>query len=108
MELKFEVTYDTAHQVRDMLDAALIAGLTTVIVDLTRSTFIDTSGLRELVMANRLAATRHATLKIVPSPVIRRRLELTALDQIIPVSSSVAEALMAASASGDKPDPLVQ
>jgi anti-sigma B factor antagonist len=93
VELPFEISYDNAQQVSIALASALIAGVTTMIVNLADSTFMDTSGIREIVKTYKLAAARQATLKIVASPHIRRLLELTAIDQIIPINSSVSEAL---------------
>lgn len=103
VELPCEISYNNASYISARLTLALRApGVTTVIADLTNSTFIDTAGIREMAVAHRLAAARQAILRIVAAPLIRRRLSLTALDQIIPVGSNLAEVLGARSTPKDE------
>jgi anti-anti-sigma factor len=95
VEMPAEISYSNASFVRARLTVALLApGVTTVVANLANSTFIDSAGIREMAMAHRLAATKQAVLRIVAAPIIRRRLSLTALDQIIPVSSSLTDLLL--------------
>jgi anti-anti-sigma factor len=93
VDLPAEISYDNAVLVRSRLALAFRPGVRTVIANLSKSEFIDTSGIREMALAHKLAETNHVLLRIVAPPLIRRRLSLTCLDQIIPVSSSLAEVL---------------
>jgi anti-anti-sigma factor len=93
VDLPAEISYDNAVLVRSRLTLAFRPGVTMVIANLSRSEFIDTSGIREMAMAHKLAETRQVVLRIVAPPLIRRRLALTCLDRIIPVSSSLTEVL---------------
>lgn len=60
-----EVSYYTASQVHDELMAALEPGVTTVILDLTLTTFFDSSGLGEIAIARSLAAAYRIGLRVV-------------------------------------------
>ena len=46
-----EVEYDNAWQVRQQLAAALASGAAAVVADLTSTTFCDTAGVQEMVLA---------------------------------------------------------
>lgn len=54
----------------------------TLVIDLGELTFMDSSGLRALVMADERARERQARLAIVPGPPsVRRVFEITKLDE---------------------------
>jgi len=60
--------YSSARIHEDVL-AALEPGVSTVIMDLTRTTHCDTAGLGKIALARRLATSRHIGLRIVIPPV---------------------------------------
>jgi anti-sigma B factor antagonist len=74
----------------------------TLIVDLNRVTFIDSSGLGALVGAARRAAAHGGSLHAVCArPPTRRLLWLTGVDRLIPLAATVDGALMFLAASWD-------
>jgi anti-anti-sigma factor len=65
VSLPGEVSYYNATQVHDELMAALEPGVTTVILDLTLTTFFDSAGLGKIAIARRLATAYHIDLRVV-------------------------------------------
>jgi len=63
-----------------------------VIADMTATTFCDTTGARELLLAHHKATADANELQIVmpPSANIRRLCELTGLDQVLAIYPSLA------------------
>jgi anti-sigma B factor antagonist len=68
VSLPGEISYYTAPQVHDELLAALEPGVTTVILDLTLTTFFDSAGLAKITVARELAAAYHIDLRVVVPP----------------------------------------
>jgi len=65
-----------------------------IVVVLSECTFIDSSALQALVRAQRAARVTGSALSVVaPSQPARRVLEVAALDRVIPVFETVAEAI---------------
>lgn len=65
-----------------------------VIVDLSECTFLDSSALRALVVAHRAADAAHGRLElIVTSPIIRRVLEVSALDSLLGLHETLDDAI---------------
>jgi len=76
----------------------------TLIVDLNRVAFIDSSGLGALVGVARRAAAHGGSLHAVCArPQTRRLLWLTGVDRRIPLAATVDGALMCLAASEDAP-----
>lgn len=75
-----EIDLAAEEPLRDVLERACDAGTAVVVVDLTATTFVDSTALGLLVAAFRRLDARGARLRVVavPGPV-RRALELTAL-----------------------------
>ncbi len=67
---------------RDAFDAAG-DDHTTVVVDLTELTFIDSTGISELLRANRRLRPRGGIVLRSPTDLVRRVLEITAADHLI-------------------------
>jgi anti-anti-sigma factor len=88
-----EVDLATADRLREALRSEL-SSAQRLLVDLQACTFIDSVGLSVLVEAARNAKLGgEAEIAIVsPSPAVRRLLELTQLDSLIPVFESGAGA----------------
>lgn len=78
-----EVDFTSAGPMQATLTAMLLPGGGTVVVDLSRVTFIDSSGLGVLVQAHRTARERDTRLLVVASPPVRKLLRLTALDTVL-------------------------
>jgi anti-anti-sigma factor len=65
VSLPGEVSYHSSAQVHEELMAALEPGVTTVILDLTMTTFFDNTGLGKIALARRLASAYHIDLRVV-------------------------------------------
>jgi len=87
-----------APQLRDRLGAALDAGSSGIVVDLTKTSFLDSTALGVLLGAvKRLRGGDGRIQLVVPRPELRRIFEITLLDQVLPLAETRAEALAAVS-----------
>ncbi len=75
------------------LMAALWAGASVVVADLTGTVFCDGAGARMLAEAHREATARAAELRIAASWRVRRVLVLVRLDDVLPVYPTLSAAL---------------
>jgi anti-sigma B factor antagonist len=68
-----------------------------VVVDMTGTTFCDSSGLRMLIVARDRAKAGGCTLRIVirPDSSVARSLAILGMDRMLPIYASVADALPA-------------
>ena len=67
-----------------------------IILDLSGVSSIDSAGIGELVLLRSWAQSRNADLKWAsPSPLVRELLDLTHVDSILEIHSSLSEALAA-------------
>ena len=86
----------------EALRAALLAaadGHDTLVVDMTRTRFCDSSGLHVLIAAHRRAGAEGRTvLLVIPGTAVLRVFALTGMDRVIPNFTSLAEALAQAPA----------
>jgi anti-anti-sigma factor len=87
-----EIDFTSAGPVQATLSAMVLPGGGTVVVDLSRVTFIDSSGLGVLVQAHRGAQERDTRLLVVASPPVRKLLSLTALDTVLETYDDLAAA----------------
>ena len=77
-----EIDLATAPSLRRELETLIAEAHSPAIVDLSAVTFIDASGLSELVAAKRTVAHTDVDIVLVdPSPTCRRILEITGLDR---------------------------
>ncbi|HEU5385292.1 MAG TPA: STAS domain-containing protein [Streptosporangiaceae bacterium] len=93
--LPAEIDITNAEEVFDRICTALEPGVITVIADMTATTFCDSSGVRQLLLAHKNASASGTQLRFtVPaaSPV-RRILAFTGADQVIAVYPSLDEAV---------------
>lgn len=70
----------------------------TLIIDLSGATYLDSAGLSALLSANKKLSTRDAKLYVIAPrscPGVRRVLEITRIDTIIPVYESLEDVLSA-------------
>jgi anti-sigma B factor antagonist len=100
-----EIDISTAPQLRERLFELADHG-GTLIVDLNRVTFIDSTGLSALVGASQRAIEYGGSLYAVCSqPQPRRLLWMTGVDKRIPLTATVAGALMLHEASRGNSSP---
>lgn len=92
-----EIDFTSTGPLQATLNAMILPGGGTVVVDLGGVDFIDSSGLGALVQANRIANERDTRLILVPSPAVRRLLRVTALDTVLETAADLpaAEAVAA-------------
>jgi anti-sigma B factor antagonist len=102
VSLPGEISYHTASQVHDELVAALEPGVTTVIIDLTMTTFFDSAGLAKLAVGRRLATAYHIDLRVVvpPASPLTGFLASSGFDRMLAIYPTLREALIAPRASG--------
>lgn len=91
LEATGEFDLANAKELRSSLAQSLRDRPEVVLVDMTEVTFISSVGLSLLVEAHAVATP--GTLRIVTGTVARRAIELTRLDQVLSVYSSIDEAL---------------
>ena len=90
----------------EALRAALLQaanGHGTLVVDMTRTQFCDSSGPHTLIAAHKRAeAEGREVLLVIPSPTVLRVFVLTGMDRVIPNVTSLPEAMVrtAATANG--------
>lgn len=83
----------TCAGLKQALDAEVAAGPALLVVDLSRLTFMDSWALHTVLVAGqRLRRAGGALALAAPSGVVRRILEISGADTLVPVAGSVAEA----------------
>ena len=96
-----EVDITNAPELRSVLLEAAGHGHGTLVVDMTRTRFCDSSGLHTLLAAHKRAQADggELLLAITAAPVLRV-LAVTAIDRMIPTFASLDQALARTSANG--------
>lgn len=96
--LPSEIDVTNSAEVNGQLTAVLSPGVGTVIADLTSTSFCDSSGVHAIVAAHERAAARDVALRLAVSPgsSVRRVLQLTGADHVVPVFATVEEAIQGA------------
>jgi anti-sigma B factor antagonist len=94
VSVRGEVDNDTAPQLRDALSAAFGGGASRVVVDLTETDFLDSSGLGALVGVSKQNADRGPLVLVCPKPNLRKLFEISRLDEVLPVHDTLAAALV--------------
>ncbi len=81
-----ELNATNAAGFRDEARAALTDAVTTLDVDLSSTTFLDSSGLGALIALHKTMATRGGCLRILkPTPTVLQILELTRLHRVLEI-----------------------
>jgi anti-sigma B factor antagonist len=89
-----EIDVTNAGALRSALLKAAASGPSTLVVDMTRTQFCDSSGPHALFAAQQIAeAEGRQVLLVVTSPLVLRIFALTEVDRLIPSFTSLAEAL---------------
>ena len=92
--LPAEIDMANADRAGADLQAAFAPGVTTVVADMTATTFCDSRGIHALVLAHQRAAASGAELRlVVPSTCVLRVLGLLGLDRWLAIYPSLQEAL---------------
>lgn|ERR687897_275276 len=87
-----------APELRDRLGAAVDAGDSGIVVDLTQTSFLDSTALGVLLGAvKRLRGGDGRIQLVVSRPELRRIFEITLLDQVMPLAETRGDALAAVS-----------
>jgi anti-anti-sigma factor len=88
-----EIDIANAEDVRDTLLAVLNQGITTLIVDMTRTTFCACAGAAAFARAQQRARASGAQVRLVArAPIVRRLLAITSADHLTPVFDSLSAA----------------
>lgn len=95
-----EVDLLTAGDVEAAITAGVAAAASTLVIDLTEVSFLDSAGLAVLARSQMKAGERIPLLIVVTHPAVLTPLRLTGMDKICTIFDTVADAL----ASG--PDPV--
>jgi anti-sigma B factor antagonist len=89
-----ELDLFTAGRVKSGIDEAAAVGADTVVIDLSESSFIDSTALGVLVQeTKRLEGRGHSLVLVTNDPRTRRVLELTGLDRVLLTYATLHDAL---------------
>jgi anti-sigma B factor antagonist len=87
-----EIDITNSGEVCDLLLSVIRQDPDTITADLARTTFCDSAGIHAIVRANRQARSRGAELRLaVGQSPVNRVLELSGLDQVMPVYRDVQQ-----------------
>jgi anti-sigma B factor antagonist len=94
VSLRGEVDLYTAPAFERDLQNAIQLGATRVIVDLSETTFFDSSGLDVLMSGRKRLSERGGEISVICSdPKIQKVFEITRLDRVISIHRAIAQAL---------------
>ena len=97
-----EIDLFTAPELKAVLSEAVEAGRTRIVVDLTETTFLDSTALGVLIGAVKRLRSRDGVLTIVNTDAnIAKTFEITGLDQIFTIRATRDEAIRALDASNE-------
>jgi anti-sigma B factor antagonist len=97
VELPAEIDVTNSEQVYQQLVAVLAPGVDTVVADMTATIFCDSSGVHAIMHAYETAGASDVRIRLAvsPSTSVRRVLQLIGVSRLIPVYSTLEEALAA-------------
>jgi anti-sigma B factor antagonist len=92
-----EVDLSNVDEIRTTLVDAVVHETECLILDLSETSYLDSTGIRLLFeLAERLAGRRQQMRLVVSdAALVRRVIELTQLDQRVPIDATVAQAIEA-------------
>jgi anti-sigma B factor antagonist len=94
LTLPAEIDVTNAREVAQQLAVTLRPGATSVIADLTATSFCDSAGIRAIAAACMQAAESGIELRLaVPSPAVLRVITLTGLDRSLAIYPTLEQAL---------------
>jgi anti-sigma B factor antagonist len=98
-----EIDLFTAPELKQRVTDLIDAGTTQLVIDLTPTTFLDSTGLGVLIGAVKRLRSRHGDLVIVNTDeTIAKTFEITGLDQIFTIRSTREEAVAAFTGAGGR------
>jgi anti-anti-sigma factor len=86
LALTGELDIDSASKLEEAVREVCASG-TDLVIDLRKVTFMDSTGLRVLIVAGTLCEEMGNELRIVPGEDIQRILEISGLDRVLPFTS---------------------
>jgi anti-anti-sigma factor len=86
LALTGELDLDSANRLEEAVREVCASGAG-LVIDLRKVTFMDSTGLRVLIVAATLCEEKGHELRIVPGEDIQRILEMSGLDQVLPFTS---------------------
>ena len=93
LSLSGELDLSGEAEVAPALDHVVASGARTVVIDLRELTFIDSSGIRALIAAQRRCAAARCPLYVVPGPApVRRVLALCGVEERFALLDDPADA----------------
>lgn len=100
--LPVEIDAVCAGRVAEDLAEALADGVSVLVADMSGTAFCDSSGVRSLVRAYRMAQANGTELRlVVPSAAVRRVLELMGVDELLGVYQTLGAAMAGAPSGAD-------
>jgi anti-sigma B factor antagonist len=102
LAVRGEIDLFTAPELKQVLAESIEAGRIRIIVDLTETTFLDSTALGVLIGAVKRLRSRHGALAIVNiDENIAKTFEITGLDQIFTIMATRDEAIDAVAPAHD-------
>jgi anti-anti-sigma factor len=86
LALTGELDLDSADELEEAVGEVCASGAP-LVIDLRKVTFMDSTGLRVLVVAGMLCEETGNDLRIIPGEDIQRILEMSGLDRVLPFTS---------------------
>lgn len=94
-----EIDVANAGQLREAMRSCAGAGHATLVVDMSETSFCDSAGVEQLVQAHRQAAAADGEVRLVVGvATVMRILAIIGVDRLMPVFTSLDEALAETSA----------
>jgi len=88
-----DVDNDTAPQLRQAITSAFNDGARRVVIDLTATDFLDSSGLGALVGASKEHSGQGELVLVCPRPQLRKLFEISRLNEVFQIYDEVGSAL---------------
>jgi anti-sigma B factor antagonist len=94
-----EIDISNAGGLREAMRSCLDGGYTTLVVDMSDTTFCDSAGVEQLVQAHRQAMAEGGEVRLVIGAVpVMRLLAIVGVDRVMPIFTSLDEAVTETSA----------
>ena len=104
LRLSGEIDISSAPELTSLFETVVARGFTDVVVDATKVTFMDSTGLHALVEGKRLIHGNGTRIFLVPSPQVRRVLELVFPDPLFAARLDSVDDALAAIGEGNPLD----
>ncbi|HEU4894306.1 MAG TPA: STAS domain-containing protein [Acidimicrobiia bacterium] len=96
VSLQGEIDLSSARVLTEVMESVFADGLRNIVIDATAVTFMDSTGLHALVQAKRSIHERGIRIILVPSPQVRRTLELVFPEPLFAARLDTVEEALAA------------